>query len=467
MSVVDPDISHYGLPSIRYTGLILPPWLDYMKAQDVDIFNDYIEQFIALFTYIITNNKLFLPSTLRSHQASIFKAMSNQYTDLPSRLPTPVGDLEPVWFAKQQRASEVYVRDRNYTLVSRQISDTYDSGAINGVNLFISLDLGDTMFSTCPRDLYTLDFNLIGLLYNLIQIKINYLVRLSRTMNTAHLDPSQITFFDNNNYIVHNSYGGTDRINITHMREAYGLSDDYMGKRKSASHIDKFLSTQFIELFGFVQTVIRRQPTQILAQNIYASGVLKPQPSLNPVHILGYYESDTEWVETPSTRYNLCTPFASELIISGYFLRNQINRTLNFLYPPANSIIRTLARQFSYDLAMGGNMDKTQSNTKRRSKSYSNTKRKSKTHSNTKKRSKSHSNKRRSKTHSNKRTSKTLSNTTNDKHYTLDEIYNNLFLVKKSDIKDSITMTKFQQILYEIGQTQLKNRDIKFKYGTK
>lgn len=464
MSVVDPDISHYGLPSIRYTGLILPPWLEYMKAHDVDIFNDYIEQFIALFTYIITNNKLILPSTLRSHQASIFKAMSNQYTDLPSRLPTPVGDLEPVWFAKQQRASEAYVRDRNYTLVSRQISDTYDSGAINGVNLFISLDLGDTMFSTCPRDLYTLDFNLIGLLYNLIQIKINYLVRLSRTMNTAHLDPSQITFFDNKNYIVHNSYGGTDRINIIDMREAYGLSDDYMGKRKSVNHIDKFLSTQFIELFGFVQTVIRRQPTQILAQNIYASGVLKPQPSLNPVHILGYYESDTEWVEAPSTRHRVCTPFSSELIISGYFLRNQINGALNFLYPPVNSIIRTLARQFSYDLATGGSIGKTYSATKRRSKSYSNTKKRSKSHSNTKRRSNT---KRMSKTLSNKRRSKTLSNITNDKQYTLSEIYNNLFLVKKTDIKDSITMTKFQQILYEIGQTQLKNKDIKFKYGIK
>ena len=72
-----------------------------------------------------------------------------------------------------------------------------------------------------------------------------------------------------------------------------------------------------------------------------------------------------------------------------------------------------------------------------------------------------------SKTLSNKRRSKTLSNITNDKQYTLSEIYNNLFLVKKTDIKDSITMTKFQQILYEIGQTQLKNKDIKFKYGIK
>ena len=134
------------------------------------------------------------------------------------------------------------------------------------------------------------------------------------------------------------------------------------------------------------------------------------------------------------------------------------------MYPPVNSIIRTLARQFSYDLAPGGSIGKTYSATKRRSKSYSNTKKSSKSHSNTKRRSNT---KRMSKTLSNKRRSKTLSNITNDKQYTLSEIYNNLFLVKKTDIKDSITMTKFQQILYEIGQTQLKNKDIKFKYGIK
>jgi hypothetical protein len=410
----------------------LPNWLNDLRMSNPPEFSNYENTFFQLMEYCIGNNKFKVPSSLLQNGNSIYRATHtrdyniNTHTFIPIRTGATRND-QPIWFAKRPENAQQYIHQQPQSdmavLTRRFISDDYveriDNNREQGINIFLSLDNINSRI-LCPNIqsdyLYNFDINLTRGLMRLVRIKMNYLRQINNNM--VRLDP-QIS--------------GEPEANIP-IDTFNNAFDNY---RYSIYNIDRVIVYHWMEIFGIMESWLREQPVHILHPRIIEAGHLVGNVR---VHILGYSETDKQWL--PSINYPPCSMFTAEVTIRGRFFLNQ---NLVFLLPPTSNSVRILPGTDANNNIVNVITRVVEGGKNPRDKNIQIGKigeENIPTYKNNIVVGKN-----------NIQLDTSKEELITIKEFT-DEIYDKIFIVNKSDIQTSITLTPFQEVLYNIGKAQ-------------